>query len=116
MLLEVVYSNLANNWASRDPDDIQCSLPVWQSLLWSLWMLYASTLAKMDWEDIEAPTACRLASPLTLYLGCGDCPIRSVESRVGHCGSLLGKRTRVSRVTGEGDAHGSNKDSSLGNL
>lgn len=100
MVVEVVYSNLANNQASKDPDDIQCLWFVWQKFVQSLWMLYTGTLAIMDLADIEAPTvyrpACELQHFKETFQLWKHCPTRSVESHVGHCGSLLGKHTLVS--------------------
>ena len=63
-MVEVVYSNLDNNQASKDLDDVQYTRSMWQKFVQSALMLYASTLVTMDWIDIEAPTLYRLAYQL----------------------------------------------------
>lgn len=63
VVVEVTYSNLNNNQASKDPDEVRYLRSTWRKFVWNT-PTYASTLVIMDWTDIEAPTVERLACQL----------------------------------------------------
>ncbi|XP_066841063.1 olfactory receptor 14C36-like [Anser cygnoides] len=55
-MLEVIDSNLDNKQLSKDPDEVKCTRPMWQTFVHSAPSSYASSLAVMTWKDQEEPT------------------------------------------------------------
>ncbi|GAB0179537.1 T-cell activation Rho GTPase-activating protein-like [Grus japonensis] len=60
---EMVYYDPDNTQLPTDPDEVQCTQPMWRKFVWSAPSSYASSLAVMDWKGEEAPmvdeVACR---------------------------------------------------------
>ena len=56
MLVEVVCSDMDNDWPFEDPNDIQCTQSVWQKSVQSTPISCTSHLAMIDWVDIKAST------------------------------------------------------------
>ncbi|KAK4806132.1 hypothetical protein QYF61_001055 [Mycteria americana] len=54
-VLEVIYGDLDNEQLSKDPDEVQCTRPMWRKLVRSAPASYANSLAIMTWEDGEGP-------------------------------------------------------------
>ena len=52
----MVYSDLDNDWVSKDPDDVWCPRAVWRQPVWATMPAYACALALRDWLAAEAPT------------------------------------------------------------
>ncbi|GAB0207354.1 hypothetical protein GRJ2_003201000 [Grus japonensis] len=54
---EMVYYDPDNAQLPTDPDEVQCTQPMWQKFVRSAPSLYANSLAEMDRKGEEAPTA-----------------------------------------------------------
>ncbi|KAK4806879.1 hypothetical protein QYF61_012600 [Mycteria americana] len=63
-MVEVIYSNLDNNQASKDLNEIWCMRSTWRKFVQSAPTSYTNTLAIMSWTDTEAPTVDGLARQL----------------------------------------------------
>ncbi|KAK4825387.1 hypothetical protein QYF61_027153, partial [Mycteria americana] len=63
------YGDLDIEQLSKDPDEVQCTRPMWQKLVRSAPVSYASSLAVMAWKDGEGPTVDELAGQLQEYEG-----------------------------------------------
>ncbi|GAB0206493.1 ubiquitin carboxyl-terminal hydrolase 4 [Grus japonensis] len=66
---EMVYYDPDNVQLPTDPDEVQCTQPMWQKFVRSTPSLYANSLAVMDWEDKEAPTVDEVTGRLQQYVG-----------------------------------------------
>ncbi|GAB0204035.1 hypothetical protein GRJ2_002869100 [Grus japonensis] len=64
---EVVYYDLDNAQLPTDPDEVQCTQPMWQKFVQSTPSSYANSLAVMDWKSKEAPTVDEVAGRLRQY-------------------------------------------------
>ncbi|GAB0188040.1 hypothetical protein GRJ2_001269300 [Grus japonensis] len=58
---EMVYYDLDNAQLRTDPDEVQCTQPMWQKLVQSTPSSYANSLAVIDWKGEEAPTVDEVA-------------------------------------------------------
>ncbi|XP_035427919.2 olfactory receptor 14J1-like [Cygnus atratus] len=66
-MLEVIDSNLDNKQLSKDPDEVKCTRPMWQTFVQSAPSSYANSLAVMIWKDQEEPMVDESASQLWHY-------------------------------------------------
>ncbi|GAB0206837.1 hypothetical protein GRJ2_003149300 [Grus japonensis] len=64
---EMVYYDLDNVQLPTDPDEVQCTRPMWQKFVRSAPSSYANSLAVMDWKSEEAPTVDEVAGRLWQY-------------------------------------------------
>ncbi|GAB0209121.1 hypothetical protein GRJ2_003377800 [Grus japonensis] len=64
---EMVYYDPDNTQLPTDPDEVQCTRPMWWKLVWNAPLLYANSLALIDWKDKEAPTVDEVAGRLQQY-------------------------------------------------
>ena len=64
---ETVYYDPDNAQLPTDPDEVQCTWPMWRTFVWSTPSSYANALALMDWTDEERPTVNELARRLQQY-------------------------------------------------
>ena len=61
---EMVYYDPDNARLPTDPDEVQCTRPMWRKFVWSKPSSFVNALAVMDWRDKEGPTVEELASRL----------------------------------------------------
>ncbi|KAK4818030.1 hypothetical protein QYF61_004154 [Mycteria americana] len=66
-VLEVIYGDLDNERLPRDPDEDQCTQPMWQKLVQNAPSSCANSLAILNWKDGEGPTVDEAASQLHVY-------------------------------------------------
>ncbi|KAM6097713.1 uncharacterized protein LJ206_001003 [Theristicus caerulescens] len=66
-VLEVIHNDLNNEQLSKDPDEVQCTRPMWRKFVRSAPSSYANSLAIMTWKDEEGPTVDELAGQLQQY-------------------------------------------------
>ncbi|KAM6099853.1 uncharacterized protein LJ206_003370 [Theristicus caerulescens] len=66
-VLEVIHNDLNNEQLSKDPDEVQCTRPMWRKFVRSAPSSYANSLAIMTWKDEEGPTVDELAGQLRQY-------------------------------------------------
>ncbi|KAK4810460.1 hypothetical protein QYF61_004240, partial [Mycteria americana] len=66
-VLEVIYGDLSNERLPKDPDDIQCTRPMWRKLVRNAPSLCANSLAILNWKDGEGPTVHEVANELQEY-------------------------------------------------
>ncbi|GAB0207640.1 hypothetical protein GRJ2_003229700 [Grus japonensis] len=64
---EMVYYDPDNVQLPTDPDEVQCTRPMWQKFVWSAPSSYTNSLAVMDWKSEEAPTVDEVAGRLRQY-------------------------------------------------
>ncbi|GAB0208596.1 hypothetical protein GRJ2_003325300 [Grus japonensis] len=64
---ELVYYDPDNAQLPTDPDEVQCTRPMWQKFVRSAPSSYANSLAVMDWKSEEAPTVDEVAGRLRQY-------------------------------------------------
>ncbi|GAB0209771.1 ubiquitin carboxyl-terminal hydrolase 4 [Grus japonensis] len=64
---EIVYYDPDNAQLPTDPDEVQCTRPMWRKFVWSAPSLYANSLAVIDWKSEEAPTVDEVAGRLRQY-------------------------------------------------
>ncbi|GAB0188949.1 hypothetical protein GRJ2_001360200 [Grus japonensis] len=64
---EMVYYDPDNAQLPTDPDEVQCTRPMWQKFVRSAPSSYANSLAVIDWKSEEAPTADEVAGRLQQY-------------------------------------------------
>ncbi|GAB0203419.1 hypothetical protein GRJ2_002807500 [Grus japonensis] len=64
---EMVYYDPDNAQLPTDPDEVQCTQPMWWKFVQSAPSLYTNSLAVMDWKSEEAPTVDEVAGRLRQY-------------------------------------------------
>ncbi|GAB0198638.1 hypothetical protein GRJ2_002329200 [Grus japonensis] len=64
---EMVYYDLDNAQLPTDPDEVQCTRPMWRKFVRSAPSSYANSLAVIDWKSEEAPTVDEVAGRLRHY-------------------------------------------------
>ena len=64
---EVIYKDLDDSQTSTDPDEVQCTRPMWRKFVQSAPSSYASSLAIMAWKEDEEPTVDEVAKQLQQY-------------------------------------------------
>ncbi|GAB0179593.1 hypothetical protein GRJ2_000424600 [Grus japonensis] len=63
----MVYYDPDNTQLPADPDEVQCTRPMWRKFVRSAPSLYANSLAVIDWKSEEAPTVDEVAGRLRQY-------------------------------------------------
>ncbi|GAB0189150.1 hypothetical protein GRJ2_001380300 [Grus japonensis] len=58
---EMVYYDPDNTQLLTDPDEVQCTQSMWRMFERNAPLLYANSLAVMDWKGKEAPTVDEVA-------------------------------------------------------
>jgi len=53
---KLVYYDPDNAQLPADPDEVQCTRPMWRKFVWRAQSSYANSLAVIDWKGEEAPT------------------------------------------------------------
>ncbi|KAM9591231.1 uncharacterized protein ACIBXB_006104 [Morphnus guianensis] len=66
-MLETIYCASDNTQSPKDPDELQCTRPMWRKFVWSTPSSYANSLAIMTWKDEEALTVDEVARQLQQY-------------------------------------------------
>ncbi|KAK4819771.1 hypothetical protein QYF61_011371 [Mycteria americana] len=66
-VLEVIYGDLDNEQLPKDPDEVQCTRPMWQKLVWSAPASYANSLAVTIWKDRGGQSVDEVDSQLRTY-------------------------------------------------
>ncbi|GAB0210207.1 hypothetical protein GRJ2_003486500 [Grus japonensis] len=64
---EMVYYDPDNVQLLTDPDEVQCTRPMWRKFVRSTLSSYANSLAVIDWKSEEAPTVDEVAGRLRQY-------------------------------------------------
>ncbi|GAB0207867.1 hypothetical protein GRJ2_003252400 [Grus japonensis] len=64
---EMVYYDPDNAQLPADPDEVQCTRPMWRKFVRSAPSSYANSLAVIDWKSEEAPTVDEVAGRLRQY-------------------------------------------------
>ncbi|GAB0208759.1 hypothetical protein GRJ2_003341600 [Grus japonensis] len=64
---EMVYYDPDNAQLPTDPDEVQCTRPMWRKNVRSAPSSYANSLAVIDWKSEEAPTVDEVAGRLRQY-------------------------------------------------
>ncbi|GAB0185444.1 hypothetical protein GRJ2_001009700 [Grus japonensis] len=64
---EMVYYDSDNVQLPTDPDEVQCTRPMWRKFVWSTLLSYTNSLAVMDWKSKEAPTVDEVVGRLRQY-------------------------------------------------
>ncbi|GAB0203012.1 hypothetical protein GRJ2_002766800 [Grus japonensis] len=64
---EMVYYDPDNAQLPADPDEVQCTRPMWRKFVRSAPSSYANSLAVIDWKSEEAPTVDEVAGQLRQY-------------------------------------------------
>ncbi|GAB0209563.1 hypothetical protein GRJ2_003422000 [Grus japonensis] len=64
---EMVYYDPDNVQLPTDPDEVQCTRPMWRKFIQRTPSSYADSLAVMDWKSEEAPTVDEVAGRLRQY-------------------------------------------------
>ncbi|GAB0209883.1 hypothetical protein GRJ2_003454000 [Grus japonensis] len=64
---EMVYYDPDNAQLPTDPDEVQCTRPMWRKFVRNAPSSYANSLAVMDWKGEEAPTVDEVAGRLRQY-------------------------------------------------
>ncbi|GAB0176012.1 hypothetical protein GRJ2_000066400 [Grus japonensis] len=64
---EMVYYDPDNAQLPTDPNEVQCTRPMWRKLVQSAPSSYANSLAVIDWKSEEAPTVDEVAGRLQQY-------------------------------------------------
>ncbi|GAB0209744.1 hypothetical protein GRJ2_003440100 [Grus japonensis] len=64
---EMVYYDPDNAQLPTDPDEVQCTRPMWRKFVRSAPSSYANSLAVIDWKSGEAPTVDEVAGRLRQY-------------------------------------------------
>ncbi|GAB0207941.1 hypothetical protein GRJ2_003259800 [Grus japonensis] len=64
---EMVYYDLDNAQLPTDPDEVQCTQPMWWKFVWSAPLSYINSLTVMDWKVEEAPTVDEVTGQLWQY-------------------------------------------------
>ncbi|GAB0208361.1 EF-hand calcium-binding domain-containing protein 12 [Grus japonensis] len=63
----MVYYDPDNAQLPTDPDEVQCTRPMWRKFVRSAPSSYANSLVVMDWKSEEAPTVDEVAGRLQQY-------------------------------------------------
>ncbi|KAK4826862.1 hypothetical protein QYF61_011899 [Mycteria americana] len=66
-MLELIYGDLNNVRSPIDPDEVQCTRPMWQKLVRNAPLSCANSLAILTWKDRDGPTVNEAASNLQEY-------------------------------------------------
>ncbi|KAK4811016.1 hypothetical protein QYF61_015720 [Mycteria americana] len=66
-VLDVIYGDLDDVQTHTDPDEVQCTRPMWQKLVRNAPPSCANSLAILIWKDGEGPTVNEAASNLQEY-------------------------------------------------
>ncbi|KAK4806727.1 hypothetical protein QYF61_007525 [Mycteria americana] len=66
-VLEVIYGDLDDVRSPIDPDEVQCTRPMWQKLVQNTPPSCANSLAILSWKDRDGPTVNEAASNLREY-------------------------------------------------
>ncbi|KAK4811292.1 hypothetical protein QYF61_023344 [Mycteria americana] len=66
-VLEVIYGDLNDVRSPIDPDEVQCTRPMWRKLVRNMPPSCANSLAILTWKDGEGPTVNEAASNLREY-------------------------------------------------
>ncbi|KAM9644848.1 uncharacterized protein ACIBXB_013057 [Morphnus guianensis] len=66
-VLETIHHDPDNPQLPKDPDEVQCTRPMWRKFVQSAPSSYANSLAIMTWKDEEAPTVDEVARQLHQY-------------------------------------------------
>ena len=64
---EMVYYETDNEQLPTDPDEVQCTRPMWKKFVCSAPSSYANSLAVINWKGEEAPTVDEVAVRLRQY-------------------------------------------------
>ncbi|GAB0183663.1 hypothetical protein GRJ2_000831600 [Grus japonensis] len=64
---EMVYYDPDNAQLPTDPDEVQCTQPMWRKFVRSAPSSYTNSLAVIDWKSEEAPTVDEVAGRLWQY-------------------------------------------------
>ncbi|XP_049650116.1 uncharacterized protein LOC126035501 [Accipiter gentilis] len=86
-VLEVIYNDPENAQSPTDPEEVQCTQPMWQKFLRSAPPTYANSLAVMSWKEGYGPTVDELAVQLWQYEG-------SLSSSLWACVSAVEELSR----------------------
>ncbi|KAM6103469.1 Friend virus susceptibility protein 1-like [Theristicus caerulescens] len=97
-VLEVIHNDLNNEQLSKDPDEVQCTRPMWRKFVRSAPSSYANPLAIMTWKDEEGPTVDELAGQLRQYEESLSSSLRPPTGSM-HAGRLRGDQGAKSRNT-----------------
>ncbi|KAK4807136.1 hypothetical protein QYF61_018477 [Mycteria americana] len=66
-VLEVIYGDLNDVRSPIDPDEVQCTRPMWWKLVRNAPPSFANSLAILTWKDRDGPTVNEAASNLREY-------------------------------------------------
>ncbi|KAK4831864.1 hypothetical protein QYF61_019692 [Mycteria americana] len=66
-VLEVIYGDLDDVRSPTDPDEVQCTRPMWRKLVRNAPLSCANSLAILTWKDGDGPTVNEAASNLQEY-------------------------------------------------
>ncbi|KAK4807120.1 hypothetical protein QYF61_018461 [Mycteria americana] len=66
-VLEVIYGDLNDVRSPIDPDEVQCTRPMWRKLVRNAPPSFANSLAILTWKDQDGPTVNEAASNLREY-------------------------------------------------
>ncbi|KAK4806862.1 hypothetical protein QYF61_012583 [Mycteria americana] len=66
-MLEVIYGDLDDKRSPKDPDEVQCTRPMWRKLVRNAPLSWANSLAILTWKDGDGPTVDEAASNLREY-------------------------------------------------
>ena len=66
-MLEMIYYDPDSAQLPRDPDEVQCTRPMWRKFVRSAPSSYANPLAVLTWKDEEAQTVDEMARQLRQY-------------------------------------------------
>ncbi|GAB0210107.1 hypothetical protein GRJ2_003476500 [Grus japonensis] len=89
---EMVYYDPDNVQLPTDPDEVQCTRPMWQRFVQSTPPAYVKSLAVLAWKDKEAPTVDEVAGQLQQYK---DSLSSSLQARVSAMERLSKKSTKL---------------------
>ncbi|GAB0206636.1 hypothetical protein GRJ2_003129200 [Grus japonensis] len=64
---EMVYYDPDNAQLPTDPDEVQCTRPMWRKFVRSAPSSYANSLAVINWKSEEAPRVDEVAGRLQQY-------------------------------------------------
>ncbi|XP_074909170.1 ubiquitin carboxyl-terminal hydrolase 4 isoform X3 [Buteo buteo] len=87
-VLEVIY----NERLPRDPDEVQCTQPMWRKFLRSAPPLYANSLAVVSWKEGEGQTVDEVAGRLQQYEGSISSSLRACISAVEKLPDMLAEK------------------------
>ncbi|MCQ4179296.1 hypothetical protein FK518_27370 [Klebsiella pneumoniae] len=79
---ELIYHNLDDPRTSVDPDEIECTRPMWRKFVQSAPSSYANSLAAMSWKDDEMPPVRAVANQLRQYEDNLSSPMRACVSAI----------------------------------